>query len=167
MSIAVSKSNGSQKSIIRWLDANIERVLLMASLIVIIFLMSYQTLGRYILVEVLGLNLNLAWTEEASRFIFIWMTYLAVPISIRHRNMIRVTAVVDRLSKRWQDALWAMADVLFFILGSSIFYYGVRHVSMLMSFPQTTAVLGMQYSIVYLILPIGFGLIILRLGQDL
>lgn len=101
MSIAVSKSNGSQKSIIRWLDANIERVLLMASLIVIIFLMSYQTLGRYILVEVLGLNLNLAWTEEASRFIFIWMTYLAVPISIRHRNMIRVTAVVDRLSKRW------------------------------------------------------------------
>lgn len=167
MSTMTVNSNNSSKGILHWLDTNIERVLLMVTLVITILLMSYQTLGRYILVDVMGLNLNLAWTEETSRFLFVWMTYLAIPISIRNRNMIRVTALVDQFSKRWQDALWVMADVLFFILGGSIFYYGVRHINMLMTFPQTTAVLGIQYSIVYMILPIGFGLILLRLGQDL
>lgn len=151
----------------RWLDANIERVLLMFILLAIILLMTYQTLGRYVFVRLLGMNINLAWTEESARFLFVWMTYLAVPISIRYRNMIRVTALVDRLSKRWQATLWAASDFLFFILGAGIFYFGIRHIHMLMTFPQTTAVLGIQYAVVYLILPIGFGLILLRLGQDL
>ena len=164
---AAQPSSPDKKGILHWLDQNIERILLMVTLIVIIVLMTYQTLGRYILVSVLGMNINLSWTEEASRFIFIWMTYLAVPISIRNRNMIRVTALVERFSKRWQDALWVTSDALFFVLGGAIFYYGVRHIQMLMTFPQTTAVLGLQYSLVYLILPIGFGLILLRLGQDL
>lgn len=164
---AAQPSAPDKKGILHWLDQNIERILLMVTLIVIIVLMTYQTLGRYILVSVLGMNINLSWTEEASRFIFIWMTYLAVPISIRNRNMIRVTALVERFSKRWQDALWVTSDALFFVLGGAIFYYGVRHIQMLMTFPQTTAVLGLQYSLVYLILPIGFGLILLRLGQDL
>ena len=164
---AAQPSAPDKKGILHWLDQNIERILLMVTLIVIIVLMTYQTLGRYILVSVLGMNINLSWTEEASRFIFIWMTYLAVPISIRNRNMIRVTALVERFSKRWQDALWVTSDALFFVLGGAIFYYGVRHIQMLITFPQTTAVLGLQYSLVYLILPIGFGLILLRLGQDL
>lgn len=155
------------KKTIHWLDQNIERVLLQVTLLAIIFLMTYQTLGRYVFVRVLDMNVNLAWTEELSRFLFVWMTYLAVPITIKDRNMIRVTALVDRLPKRWQNALWVTSDVLFFILGGGIFYFGVRHVNMLLHFPQTTAVLGFQYALVYMILPIGFGLILLRLGQDL
>ncbi|MEF2824183.1 MAG: TRAP transporter large permease subunit [Peptococcaceae bacterium] len=158
---------GFLKRTVRWLDQNIERVLLQATLLAIIFLMTYQTLGRYVFVRVLDMNVNLAWTEELSRFLFVWMTYLAVPITIKDRNMIRVTALVDRLPKRWQNALWVTSDVLFFILGGGIFYFGVRHVNMLLHFPQTTAVLGLQYALVYMILPIGFGLILLRLGQDL
>ena len=158
---------GFFKKTIHWLDQNIERVLLQVTLLAIIFLMTYQTLGRYVFVRVLDMNVNLAWTEELSRFLFVWMTYLAVPITIKDRNMIRVTALVDRLPKRWQNALWVTSDVLFFILGGGIFYFGVRHVNMLLHFPQTTAVLGFQYALVYMILPIGFGLILLRLGQDL
>lgn len=158
---------GFLKRTVRWLDQNIERVLLQAILLAIIFLMTYQTLGRYVFVRVLDMNVNLAWTEELSRFLFVWMTYLAVPITIKDRNMIRVTALVERLPKRWQNALWVTSDVLFFILGGGIFYFGVRHVDMLLHFPQTTAVLGLQYAQVYMILPIGFGLILLRLGQDL
>lgn len=158
---------GFLKRTVRWLDQNIERVLLQATLLAIIFLMTYQTLGRYVFVRVLDMNVNLAWTEELSRFLFVWMTYLAVPITIKDRNMIRVTALVDRLPKRWQNALWVTSDVLFFILGGGIFYFGVRHVNMLLHFPQTTAVLGLQYALVCMILPIGFGLILLRLGQDL
>lgn len=152
---------------LRWLDQNIERILLMVCLLAIIFLMSYQTIARYVMVKWLGWNVNIAWTEELARFIFVWMTYLAIPISIRFRNMIRVTALVSMLSKKWEDALWATGDFLFLILGGGIFYFGIRHVIMLTQFPQTTAVLGFSYATVYMILPIGFALILLRLVQDL
>lgn len=162
-----SIKSGRFRKVICWLDQNVERMFLQVVLIAIICLMTYQTLGRYVFVRILGMNINLAWTEELSRFLFVWMTYLAVPIAIKDRNMIRVTALFDHLSKRWQNALWVTSDILFFILGGGIFYFGVRHVNMLLHFPQTTAVLGFQYALVYLILPIGFGLILLRLGQDI
>lgn len=163
MSIKTKKSTG----ILKFLDDNFERYILMIFMFSIIILMSYQTLGRYLFVKVLGINMTIAWTEELSRFIFIWMTYLAVPLSIKHRNMIRVDALVNALPKKWQNALWSAGDFLFLILGCGIFFYGVKHVRMLMMFPQTTAVLGISYATVYLILPIGFSLIIIRLLQDL
>lgn len=156
-----------QKGVLSWLDNNAEKILLAIGLLSIIFLISYQTLARYVLNQVLGYSVSIAWTEELARFIFVWITYLAIPISIKHRNMIRMDAFAERLSKFWRQNLWVTSDILFLILSGAIFYYGIKHVMLLLTFPQITAVLRLSYHFVYLILPIGFGLILLRLGQDL
>ncbi len=168
-SLAMDQLPGEQKPTtkLQWLDQNAEKIFLVAGFLVMIFLITYQTLARYVLNELMGLNISIAWTEETARFIFVWVTYLAIPISIKHRNMIRVDAFVDRLSEKWRQILWVTADILFIILAGAIFYYGVRHVHLLYTFPQTTAVLRWPYYLVYLILPIGFGLILVRLFQDL
>lgn len=155
------------KGVISWLNNNFEKSCISLLLFLIIMFLSYQTIGRYVFIKVLGLNIELAWSEELSRFMFVWMTYLAIPISIRNRDMIRVDAVVAKLPDTWQKRLWATSDFLFFVLGGAIFFYGARHILTLVTFPQTTAVLGLSYATVYMILPIGFGLILLRIGQDL
>lgn len=155
------------KGILGWLNENLEKTFLSIFLFLIIIFLTYQAIGRYVLVDILGMNPNLSWSEEVSRFLFIWMTYLAIPISIRNRDMIRVDAVVSKMPERWQKIFWATADFFFLVLGAAIFYYGTRHVMTLIKFPQTTAVLGISYASVYLILPIGFGLILLRLCQDI
>lgn len=156
-----------KRGVLAWLDTNIEKVLLAIGLLSIIFLITYQTLARYILNQVFGYSISIAWTEETARFIFVWITYLAIPISIKHRNMIRVDAFAERLPKVWRQNLWMTSDFLFLILSGAIFYYGIKHVMLLLTFPQITAVLRLSYHFVYLILPIGFGLILFRLVQDI
>lgn len=157
----------TKKGALRWLDDNFEGIALMVGLLMMILLITYQTLGRYILVKWLGMTLSIAWTEEIARFIFVWISYLAIPISVKNRDMIRVDAFVGKLPKKWQDILWSASDFLFFTLSAAILYFGTKHVITLINFPQTTAVLRVSYGFVYMILPIGFGLITLRLIQDI
>ncbi len=161
------KPQPEKKGALHWLDENIEKILLNIGLLSMIFFISYQTLARYVLNQIFGMSISIAWTEELARFIFVWVTYLAIPISIKHRDMIRVDAFVSILPEKWKRILWVSADVLFLILGGAIFYFGTKHVLLLHMFPQTTAVLRWAYWAVYLILPIGFALILLRLAQDL
>ena len=149
-----------------WLDNNFEKIFLAAFMFLIIVILSYQAIGRYVLVKWLGLNPDLAWTEELARAMFIWMTYLAIPISIKNRDLIRVDAFVNILPDVWKKRLWAASDFFFFVLGAAIFFYGTKHINTLVLFPQTTPAMGISYALFYLILPIGFALILIRLCQD-
>lgn len=155
------------KGVLDWLNRNFEKIFLSVFMFLLIVILSYEAIGRYILVKWLGLNPNLAWTEELARAIFIWMTYLAIPLSIRNRDLIRVDAFVNKLPDVWQKRLWAASDFFFLVLGAAIFFYGTKHINTLMLFPQTTPAMGISYAIFYMILPIGFALILLRLCQDL
>jgi len=107
------------------------------------------------------------WTEETSRYIFIWTTYLAIPLAIKQRSNIRVDIVYSRLSEKAQGVSWIIVDLCMLTLCSVIFYNGVEHIQMQFTFPQTTAALRIPYYIPYLILPVGFGLMTIRLFEDL
>lgn len=155
------------KTVFEWLDFNLEKVLCSILMMALILLLSYESIGRYVAVSIMHLNPDLSWTEELARAVFIWLTYLAVPLSIRNRDLIRVDAAVGKLPQIWQKRVWAASDLFFFILGAAIFFYGTKHINTLMMFPQTTPAMGISYATFYLILPIGFALILIRLAQDL
>lgn len=155
------------KTVFQWLDFNLEKVLCSILMMALILLLSYESIGRYIAVSIMHLNPDLSWTEELARAVFIWLTYLAVPLSIRNRDLIRVDAAVGKLPQIWQKRVWAASDLFFFILGAAIFFYGTKHINTLMMFPQTAPAMGISYATFYLILPIGFALILIRLAQDL
>lgn len=107
------------------------------------------------------------WTEETARYIFIWTTYLAIPFAIKQRSNIRVDVVYSKLSEKAQDVSWIVVDLCMLTLCCAIFYNGVEHIQMQFTFPQITAALRIPYYIPYLILPVGFGLMTIRLFEDL
>ncbi|CAG37782.1 TRAP transporter large permease [Desulfotalea psychrophila] len=157
----------ANKNWMHWLDDNFEKPFLILGMLSIILISVFQTSYRYIGVP-LGADPSAGvWTEELARFIFIWISYLAVPIAIKNRSNIRVDIVYDRLPPRLQRISWVVVDVFFLILTSVILYMGIKHIGMQIRYPQTTAALQIPYYIPYLILPIAFGLMSLRLLQDL
>ncbi len=107
------------------------------------------------------------WTEESSRFIFIWTTYLAIPIAIKLRSNIRVDIVYNKLPERAQKITWIVIDLCMLSLTVLIGYYGLQNMFMQMEYPQLTAALRIPYYIPYAILPIAFGLMTIRLVVDL
>lgn len=180
--------------LLRRLDANLEKPFLVIGLLLMIFIISYQTIYRYSITHfiaalenpgffmgLLGNFVDLSvvrehagafigravWTEESARYIFIWISYLAIPLAIRQRNNIRVDILVDRLHDRVKAASWIVVDLCLLLLSLFMLREGSSYVQMQIAMPQKTAALQLPYYIPYLILPVGFGLMALRTVQNL
>ena len=118
--------SSSARKFLRLLDANLEKPFLVAGMLLMIVIITYQTVYRYSITELLGLldgprfsawlggflpvgkiretvshyvGLSV-WSEEMARYVFIWISYLAIPLAIRQRSNIRVDIIYDRLPSR-------------------------------------------------------------------
>ena len=181
------------KKMVAYADTHFEKPFLILGLVAMILIICYQTLYRYMitfLIQFVGDPSNAwmiapfcdplalkntisqyvglsVWSEETARYIFIWISYLAIPLAIRERSNIRVDIIYDRLSNRLQAASWVVVDLCLLILSGFMLFKGFEHVRMQIEIPQTTAALQIPYFIPYLILPVGFGLMVLRALEDL
>ena len=180
--------------LLRRLDQNLEKPFLVIGLLLMIFIISYQTIYRYSVTHIIaalenpgffmGLLGNIVdlsslrehagaligravWTEESARYIFIWISYLAIPLAIRQRNNIRVDVLVDHLNDRLKAASWIVVDLCLLLLSLFMLREGASYVQMQIEMPQITAALHLPYYSPYLILPVGFGLMALRAVQNL
>lgn len=171
---------------LNWLNETFEKPALILGMLSIIFIITYQTFIRYIISyiddpattgmlkdaiawlmrDLLGISGSITWTEETSRFIFIWISYLAIPVTIRQRSSIRVDIIYDKLSKNGRHICWIMMDLLFLGFALVVFTMGVNQIIQQAEFPQSTPALRISYAIPYMVLPVAFGLMSLRLIQD-
>ena len=60
------------KKVLHWLDENLEEFLLVVFLIAMTLIMGIQVLSRYVLGQ------SLSWSEEITRYLFIWSVFLSV-----------------------------------------------------------------------------------------
>ena len=60
------------RKVIRWLDDYLEEVLLVAALAAMAVIMGVQVFCRYVL------GASLSWSEELTRYIFIWAGFLSI-----------------------------------------------------------------------------------------
>jgi len=150
-----------------WIDENFEKIFLVSGLLLIILFITFQTTYRYLITHFSDTAGAAVWSEELSRYIFIWITYLALSVAIKKRSSIRIDIIFDKLPLRWQNASWVMVDTFFLILTLTICWTGWSQIERLLEFPQHTTALGIPYIIPYMVLPVGFGLMSLRLLQGL
>lgn len=71
-----------------------------------ILVVAAQVLFRYVV------NESLAWTEEVSRYLFVWMTFLGAALALRDATHIRIDLFVDRLPKPVARTLGALNQAL-------------------------------------------------------
>lgn len=154
-------------SVLSWLNENFENIFLVTGLLAIIFFITLQTVYRYVITSVASTSGAMVWTEEISRYIFIWISYLALSVAIRKRSSIRVDILYDMMPKRWQNLSWIVVHCCFLLLTLVIAFTGWGQIERLLKFPQYTAATRIPYLIPYSVLPIAFGLMSLRLLQDL
>ena len=152
---------------VAWLNEHFENLFMVTGLVGIILFITWQVVYRYIITQFIDRAGAAVWTEELSRYIFIWISYLALSVAIRKRTSIRVDIIYDHLPVRLQQISWIVVETLFLLLTCTIAYYGWGQIERLLKFPQYTTALGIPYLVPYLILPFGFGLMSLRLLQSI
>ena len=60
------------KKTLHWLDENLEEFILVVFLIAMTLIMGIQVFCRYVL------GMSLSWSEELTRYLFIWSGFLSV-----------------------------------------------------------------------------------------
>ena len=89
------------------------------------------------------IDLPLTFTEEAARYLMIWMALLAVPVGISRREHIGVLILFDRMGSVGRHVLLAIFDLLGLFLFGFLLFYGVefavggmQRLTMIYGFPK-------------------------------
>ena len=72
-------------------------------LLSITLFITWQVIYRYIITQFIERAGAAVWTAELSRYIFIWISYLALSVAIKKRSSIRLDMLYDHLPPRLQQ----------------------------------------------------------------
>ena len=104
---------------------------------------------------------SILWTEEASRYAMVWLTFIGAGPVLRYGAHIGIDTL-ERALPRHARIIRATIFALLSIFFAVMIVVGIRY-SML-TWAQTTPVLGIPIGAVYLAMPIGFALMFVHLA---
>jgi TRAP-type C4-dicarboxylate transport system permease small subunit len=104
---------------------------------------------------------SILWTEEASRYAMVWLTFIGAGPVLRYGAHIGI----DTLERALPRQAWIVRATIFALL--AIFFavmivVGIRY--SILTWAQTTPVLEIPIGAVYLAMPIGFALMLVHLA---
>lgn len=129
-----------------WLD-RVLRVLCVVLFAALVLLVVWQVFTRLVL------NAPSAWSEEAARYTFVWVSLIGVAIAIGEKADVVMDFLVEKLPIAWQR----VADILaylsvFAFVGYVMIYGGIKQSAM--AWTQTNPLLPFTQGQLYLALPI-------------
>lgn len=146
--------------IIRKIDEFLEEYIMGVLLVCISLVMLAQIIMRIS-------GSSLAWAEEVCRYFYLWSVFLSVPYTINKRIILKVDVILEHLSpgkKRILEILLGVVNALFFAYLS---YFSILTIKGIKASQQSSPAMELPMYLVYLILPIGFTLAVLRSIQQI
>ena len=110
-------------------------------------------------------SVNISWGEELARFSFVWFVFFGASVAARMAAHNRVTFQFRWLSKRTQNDIEAFADAIWIVFNIVIIYKSVFLIKSMLQFPYISPTLGWSMAYVYLIFPLSFTAMTIRIIQ--
>ena len=152
---------------LHWLDESGEKPIIVIACIASCLLIPYQVFARYILGTWFKVNVDTSPVEELALFCLIWCIYFAVPLVIKRRENIRMTALIDWLiPQKYHNIMLMFNNMATLTLTVTIMCLAVRLIRLQFQFPQETPTLRIPYWIPYSVLFFGFLAQSVRVIQD-
>jgi C4-dicarboxylate transporter DctM subunit len=125
------------------------------AVVVMTLLVFFQVVNRYIIGWIVP------WTEEVSRILFIWTTFVGAYIALKANSHISVETFFKRFSPKNQEKISNILIFLVFYFLGYLFWLSLKVIPA--TFGVTTPVLEISYLYIHLSLPIFTGLMLLYL----
>lgn len=125
---------------------NITAVLII-SIIVLIFI---QVITRYVF------SYSLTWSEELSRYLFVWMIFLSLNLTIRDNLPIRIDFIDEFLPTKPKKVIGIFVKILTSII-LIVFSFSAYKLTLLGT-SSTSPALNVPLIFIYIAMPIGYAL---------
>lgn len=150
------------KAILNWLDRNTEKV---------VILITYSTMAGIIFVEVIRrflFNQQVAWSTTIPVLLFLWVTWFGASYNIRKRTHLALSEVRAILPYRMQFFCFVLDAILWIVFAIIVIYYTYQQTYLAY---DNFAIVGGTDDVMewwfYLATPLAWGLIIIRVLQNL
>ena len=147
--------------ILRFLDDNLEAVIVSTLLFTMSILVGLQVFMRYVMRN------SLSWSEELARYCMVWMVYVGVSYAVKKGMHIRVDVINLVLSNKMKKVVAIFSNLMFLAFSVIVVYLGYRMAMRIARLEQTSAGLEIPMACVYMAVPCGLGLTAIRLVQSL
>lgn len=131
---------------------------LMIGMVVILFI---QVVSRFVFSN------SLSWSEEISRYMFIWLIYLCLGVVALRGEHIVIDVLVLRMEPRLRRVFHTIALVIALLLNVFLLFVAADIAHSIQQIGQTSAALSLPMWTVYAALPVGMLIAILRTIQAL
>ncbi len=135
----------------------IEETISNACLAGLVAILALQVFFRYVL------DIGLSWSEEVSRFLFVWFVYLSASFAVQRGTHIRLTIAtallprpLARFARLLADLIWIAFNVLVVVSGAMLIRGMIEH-------PVYSTSLFVPMSAVYVVIPVAHALMIIRI----
>nr|WP_272209806.1 TRAP transporter small permease [Marinicella sp. W31]MDC2875635.1 TRAP transporter small permease [Marinicella sp. W31] len=134
----------------------LELILSNLSLVALVTILAMQVFFRYVL------HTGLTWSEEISRFVFIWFVYISASLAARRGSHIRITLFIRWFPGGEKYAL-LLADTIWIVFNAFVVAAGIMLISRTLKYPIYSTALFLPLAFIYSVIPIAHTLMILRI----
>ncbi len=138
---------------------NLESYICRSLLVTFVCLLFAQILSREIF------NSSISWIEELSVYLFVWFVYIGASYAARKHAHNRVTFQFRFFGKRVVNYIEAFADLFWIFFNVVFIYLSSNFVFFQMNKFWKSQTLGIEMKWIYIVLPISFTLITIRVIQ--
>ena len=146
---------------LRWLDDYLEAIVIVPSIGAMSVIITVQVFFRYVLLD------SLAWSEEVSRYLAIYLVYFGIAYGVRKGRHIKIDFLLGLMPEKAKKVMSLISDVLFLVFATVVTFQGIVVAETIGRLGQITGATQIPMFIVYLAVPLGYGLVSLRLVQNM
>ena len=144
---------------VRFIDGPFIKIVVIAAYAYFFLIILTEVFMRYFLAH------STNWGEMTARYAFVYFAYIAAAEAFRHDEHIRIDLLPNRLGDRGRKVLETYSDFLCVLISIAVIYYSIK----LMNIQQMANIrmhaLPVNMSWAQLALPVGWGLMIIRILQ--
>lgn len=147
--------------ILKWLDKNFETYFLIATLVLMVFIVTLQVILRFFF------DYSLIWAEELTRYVMLYQIWVGAALAVKEDAHLRITSFKDRMSKKGQAIVEIIVIVLWAVFAVFLTIKSGQLVSILFVRGQVSAAMRLPMGYAYASVTVGCALMTLRLIQKL
>lgn len=130
--------------------------ILMSAMVTLLFI---QVVARYFF------GTGVDWSEELSRFIFVWLVVWSVAYISKFGGHIRVKLFFRLLPQRLRLWVFLLGELIWITFNVIVIYEGVALVVGVFQFPMISPTVRINVAWIYIAIPLGFFFCTLRMVQ--
>ncbi len=145
--------------VLKWLDESLEETILVVLLLIMSLAMGAQIVARYIF------NSPLSWSEELSRFLFVWSGFLSISYCFKKQISIKIEQIVSLLPTKVAAVFKIIEKVTMLVFYIYMVPFAWTYFNNAITSGQLSPAMQIPMYIIYIAPLVGFILSIIRLLQ--